>query len=439
MSNQDSSKINLFDRLLTIAKRPSTLIIGVTTIALGAVGYTGAKVLIAQKLPPIIEEQLSSILDRPVKVGSLSNISLAGAEVKDFSIPATKNDSDRITIPDIKVAFQILPVIFTRTLPVEITLIKPEIYLEQDKQGTWVNLKTKTQPGKESIFIDTKVNVKEGKITAVPYQKQPLIIPVDGTGRYNPNTENKQKQVIYDFKTKIAAAKADIQGKTLIETGKTEAKVLVQDLVLADVVPLIPNSPVDVNQGRLNANLNINLPSLKQIDSARLQGDVSLDKVEAEAKPIPTPIEAISKLLFGGDRVDIQNTKSSLGDVVAKVAGNLNLAKGYDVDVKVMPFEIDKLTKDLALKMPVPMDGSLQASLKLTGAVTKPKVTGNISTTDRVLCLKTWKLSQMQGEKLKDQERSRLALINYLRKKAELLGNKCPWRSISRQNYLQKN
>jgi translocation and assembly module TamB len=381
MSNQESTnKSKVFDRLLNIAKRPSTLIIGVTTIALGAVGYESAKALIAQKLPPIIEEQLGNILDRPVKVGSLDNISLGGAEVKDFSIPARGNDSDFVKIPDIKVAFQIFPAIFRRTLPVEITLIKPEVYLDQDKQGNWVRLKPNTKPGEESIYVDTKVNVREGKITVVPYQKQPLIVPVDGSGRYNPNPENKQKQVIYDFKTKIAAANANIQGNTTIDTGKTEAKVLVKNLVLADVVPLIPNSPVDVNQGRLNANLDINLPSIKQIESARIQGDVSLDKVEAEAKPIPTPIEAISKLIFGGDRVDIQNTQSNLGDVVAKVAGNLNLEKGYDVNVNVMPFEIDKLAKDLALKMPVPMDGGLQASLRLTGEVSKPKLTGNIST-----------------------------------------------------------
>jgi translocation and assembly module TamB len=390
MSNQDSSnKSKLFDRLLTIAKRPSTLIIGVTTLALGAVGYTGAKILIAQKLPPIIEEQLNNVLDRPVKVGSLDNISLSGAEVKDFLIPATGNDSDFVKIPDIKVAFQILPVIFRRTLPVEITLIKPEIYLDQDKQGNWVKLKPNTKPGEESIYVDTKVNVEEGKITVVPYQKRPLIVPVDGSGRYNPNPENKQKQIIYDFKTKIAAAGADIKGNTFIETGKTDAKVLVKNLVLADVVPLIPNSPVDVNRGRLNANLDINLPSIKQIESARIQGDISLDKVEAEAEPIPTPIEAISKLIFGGDRVDIQNTRSNLGDVVAKVGGNLNLKRGYDVNVNVMPFEIDRLAKDLALKMPVPMNGSLQASLKLTGEVNKPKLTGNISTTEPLQVDKT--------------------------------------------------
>jgi hypothetical protein len=377
----DNDRSNFLDRLVKKATSPSTLIIAVTAIALGAVAYEGVKVLIARNLPPYVEQQLEAIVNRPVKLGEIRNISLNGAEIGGLSIPATANDSDRISIANIKVGFNILPVIFTRTLPVEITLVKPEIYLEQDKQGAWVNLNLKTQPGKESIYIDTKVNVRQGKITAVPYQKSPLIIPVDGNGRYNPN---KNKQVTYDFQTAIAAAKANIQGETTIETGKTQAKVLLKDLVLADLVPLIPNSPVDVNRGNLNANLAINFPSFKEFEATRIQGKVSLQQVQAEAKPIPTPIEAISELLFGGNKVKIEDTQGSVGEVVAQVSGGLNLAKGYDVDVRVLPFTLANLAKTLPVKLPVAMEGGLQADLQLKGAVDRPKLTGNINSTQPV-------------------------------------------------------
>ncbi|MGL5872860.1 MAG: translocation/assembly module TamB domain-containing protein, partial [Xenococcaceae cyanobacterium] len=380
---QPSSFIN---NLAKKATSPSTLIVAVTAIALGAVAYEGAKILIAQKLPPYIEQQLSGILDRPIKLGALRNISLNGAEVDGLSIPATANDSDRVSIDKIQVNFNVLPVIFTRTLPVEITLIKPEIYLEQDRQGAWVKLNTQTQPGNESIFIDTKVNVCQGKITAIPYQKSPIVIPVDGNGRYNPS---KNKQISYDFQTAIAAAKANIKGETIVETGKTQAKVGVNDLVLADLVPLIPNSPVDINKGRLNANLDINFPSFKEFNATRIQGKISLQQVEAEAKPIPKPIEAISELLFGGNKVKIEDTRGSVGEVVAQVSGDLNIAKGYDVDVKVLPFTLANLAKVLPVKMPVAMNGGLEANLQLRGAVDRPKLTGNINSTEPVQIDKT--------------------------------------------------
>ncbi|MGL5878336.1 MAG: DUF748 domain-containing protein, partial [Xenococcaceae cyanobacterium] len=382
-NEQPSSFIN---NLAKKATSPSTLIVAVTAIALGAVAYEGAKILIAQKLPPYIEQQLSGILDRPIKLGALRNISLNGAEVDGLSIPATANDSDRVSIDKIQVNFNVLPVIFTRTLPVEITLIKPEIYLEQDRQGAWVKLNTQTQPGNESIFIDTKVNVRQGKITAIPYQKSPIVIPVDGNGRYNPS---KNKQISYDFQTAIAAAKANIKGETIVETGKTQAKVGVNDLVLADLVPLIPNSPVDINKGRLNANLDINFPSFKEFNATRIQGKISLQQVEAEAKPIPKPIEAISELLFGGNKVKIEDTRGSVGEVVAQVSGGLNIAKGYDVDVKVLPFTLANLAKVLPVKMPVAMNGGLSANLQLRGAVDRPKLTGNINSTEPIQIDKT--------------------------------------------------
>jgi hypothetical protein len=380
-SQETENNSRFIGNLIQKATKPSTLIIGITAIALGAVAYTGVKVVIANKLPPLIEQQLSGILNRPVKIAALRNIALNGAEIDGFSIPATPNDTDRLSIPKIKVNFNLLPVIFSRILPVEITLIKPEVYLEQDSQGEWINLNLKTQPGKESISLDTKVNVREGKITAVPYQQSPLIVPVDGSGRYNPS---KQKQVIYDFKTAIAAAKANIKGETIVDTGKTQAKVSIKDLILADLSPLIPQNALEINQGRLNANLDINLPSLKQINATRIQGKVSLQQVQAQAKRLPKPIEAISQLLFGGNKVKVEDTQGSVGDVVAQVDGNLNLEKGYDLDVKVLPFELTSLVKTLPMKMPVPLDGGMQADFKLTGAVTQPKLAGNINSTKAV-------------------------------------------------------
>jgi hypothetical protein len=336
-----------------------------------------------ETLPPFLESQLSNTINRPIDIGEVKSFSLNSVEFGASAVPATPTDSDRVQIQGIEAGFNILPLLFGRALPLEVTLINPRVYIEQDKNGSWLNLNLNREQGRESITLDTTVFVRNGEITAIPYNDRASTInmQINGSGRYNPANN---RQVRSDFDAVIANAKANIKGETFVETGTTQAKVFVRDLLLANLVPLIPNSPIDINKGRLNANLNVNIPSFDRINATRIQGLVSLQNLRGEARQLSQSFGANSELRFRDERVGVEDTQASLGDVVARVSGNLNWEKGYDLNINVLPFNLNNLLAVLPTSLPVDTDGILQANLKLGGAIKQPQLTGAIANVEPV-------------------------------------------------------
>jgi translocation and assembly module TamB len=90
-----------------------------------------------------VERELTKLIDRPVKIGPIEQFYLTGLKVGLSSLPATESDPDFAEIPTVKVGFNPLTLLLSRTLNLKISLIDPSIYIEQDSQGAWLQLKIK--------------------------------------------------------------------------------------------------------------------------------------------------------------------------------------------------------------------------------------------------------------------------------------------------------
>ncbi|MDJ0688894.1 MAG: translocation/assembly module TamB domain-containing protein [Xenococcaceae cyanobacterium MO_188.B32] len=382
--NPPPNKSNLIINLLQKLKRPSkkVTIIGISGIVLGIGGYWGLQVLVKKKLPPFLEKQIGNIIDRPIDLGEVKGFSLNGIRFDKTTIPATATDPDYVTVEEVKVGFNILPVIFRRTLPLEVTLVQPKVYAEQEQNGEWLNLdflQSESEEKKELlIYFDVSVDVEEGDITAVPYNQPPIEIAIDGSGRYNP-VDNTQ--IEYDLEAAIAKAKATIVGETIIETGKTDTKLLINDLALRDIATLLPNPPVNLSSGTLNADLDVNIPSFEEINSTNIEGILSLQGLSGKVKELDAPIKARSRLNFGGDKARVNQTQASIGDITAQLAGTVNWQEGYDLTAKVLPFTLSSLAKILPTELPVDATGEVTAQLQVTGDIKEPVITGKINNT----------------------------------------------------------
>ena len=380
-----SEKPNLIENVLQKLKHPSkkVTIIGISGLVLGIGGYWGIQVLVKQKLPPFLEKQIGNIIDRPIDLGEVQGFSLTGIRFGETTIPATATDPDYVTVEEVKVGFNIFPLIFRRTLPLEVTLVQPQVYAEQEQNGELLNLdflQSESEEEKEPlIYFDVTVNVEEGDITAVPYNQSPIKIAIDGSGRYNPTNNT---QIEYDLEAAIAKAKATIQGETLIETGKTDTKLLIKDLALNDVATLLPNPPVSLSNGVLNADLDINIPSFAEINSTNVEGILSLQGLSGEIKDLSAPIKARSRLNFGGKTARVKETQASIGDITAQLAGTVNWQQGYDLTVDVLPFRLSSLTKILPTELPIDATGEVTAQLQITGEIKEPVITGKINNTE---------------------------------------------------------
>ena len=362
-------------RLFFPSKKKAIAIMAIAS--LGGIAYLGLDFWVKRNLPSIIESQGSKLLNRPVEVGKIESFSLTGITIDSASVPATTTEKDNVTINAVRVGFNLLPVIFRRSLPVSITLIQPKVYLEQKADGSWLNLDLPQQQGGESLIsLDIIAQLEQANITVVPYEKSLLNIQLDGEGRYN---QEQQGQLQYDLEAKIAQAKATIQGETLLETGTTVAKLLIKDLALTDAISVIPNVPVNLTQGVVNGDLDVNIPSGSELTSANVEGTLRVGEVRGDVAS--REIEGKSWLRFGGSKVEVTETQARIETIEAKVAGAVDLQQGYDLDVTILPFDLATLPKTLATELPVPATGEIKGDIQLRGDIKQPRLTGKIINT----------------------------------------------------------
>ncbi|MCZ0901144.1 hypothetical protein ON021_14685, partial [Microcoleus sp. HI-ES] len=121
------------------------LLSGTGLTILGLVGVAVAQAWVREKLAPLVETEVSQLLKRPVQIGRLERFSPTSLRFGRSTLPATPTDPDYASTEAVEVQFSIWPLLFNRTLKLDITLVKPNAYIEQDAQGRWVNIPTAEQ------------------------------------------------------------------------------------------------------------------------------------------------------------------------------------------------------------------------------------------------------------------------------------------------------
>ncbi len=389
--NPKPQKPNPAKRLVNKLKSSPKLLAGgaIAIAAAGSLGYWGVQVLVKKKLPPFLENQIGKIIERPIDLGEVEGFSLNSIRFGETVIPPTPTDTDKVTVEEVRVGFNIFPVLFRRVLPLDVALVQPDIYLEQERDGEWINLDfLQSDPNEEKkdplLYFDVDLDVEQADITAVPYQQDALQAQVDGSGRYH----QKKAFLAYDLDATIEQAKATIQGETALETGSTNTKLLVENLALSDAATLLP-IPIEINAGTLNADLDINIPSFEEITAGNVEGIVNLQNVEGEATDLNAPVSAESKLNFSGRNADVNQTQASLGNITAQVAGKVNLDTGYDLNLNVLPFQLGSIPSGIREQLPVDVAGEVEAQVQLRGEIKDPQLTGNFNNTQTVVIDKT--------------------------------------------------
>ena len=263
--------------LLRWIKRPSTIALSASAIALGTVGYSGALVLINKYLPILIETELSLTLNRRVFIGQVQRFSLTGFRLGPSSIPATSTKPNYVSLPAIEVSLNPLPLLQGRALLADVTLIEPNVFIQQDKSGDLID----TDDIKETqlpVPIDTSIRTTNGKITLIPINKKTkLILGLNATIAI---PYGERQPVKYDIAAEYASGELKVKGETLSRTGKSQVSARVKNLPLVQLTSFIPNSPASLTGGELDANIKISLPSFKEMPS--VQGTAVFEQIKAQ-------------------------------------------------------------------------------------------------------------------------------------------------------------
>lgn len=358
--------------------------IGVILLVGIAEGAWWAWNFINNKLAPLVQTNLQQLLGRPVQVGKVEDFSWNSLRFGPSSVPATPTDPDNLKTKAVQVQFDPWQLITNRTLKLNVTLVQPNIYIEQDQQGRWVTTAIKPSAEEQTGFIQTElegIEVKSGDLTLQPTSQAKKPKAAVGFNQVNGSARFLERNQLITFKFNSQPANGgDLQivGNTRPSIGQTNLKINASQLLASDLSRLV-ETPVDILAGRVGGDLTVQLqPNQPEI---ALFGSVGLNQITAQVANIPTKLSnTTGQLNFQNQQIALENVTTLYGSVPVQAQGTINTQTGYNLTAQVKPVQLQNVLASLNVKSPVPVAGTVQANIKLQGALQKPIATGTVST-----------------------------------------------------------
>ncbi|MGV0024094.1 translocation/assembly module TamB domain-containing protein [Phormidesmis priestleyi] len=387
--------------------------LGIASVAGVGAGIWYGTVFVNQKLAPLVAENLTQLLSRPVKLGKVERFSLTGLRFGKSELPPTETDPDRATVESVEVGFDLIQLVFNRTLKLDVTLIKPNAYIEQDKDGTWVSTAIKEQ--EETGFIKTQLEVlelREANIELSPFpkpgNKRTSVKLTEVAGEVKPFDNNRRFAYEADGKS-VEGGKFDLKGESLNQKGlNSNIDIRGQDFSIAEIDRLV-KFPVDLPQGRVNGQVNV---KLRPKEPALVNGTADFKNVTLSIPELPQKFtNANGKLQLKETLITLEQVTASLGKIPLLAKGTLDTKKGFNITAQVKAVTLDNFFKTFAVQLPFAAVGEVGADVKVTGAINSPLLTGTVRNT-KVVRVDRVDLSQASANFRLDSNTLNLAVSN---------------------------
>ncbi|MBE9016238.1 DUF748 domain-containing protein, partial [Chroococcidiopsidales cyanobacterium LEGE 13417] len=331
-------------RLWLLIFSRSSIAVGAFLLVAIAGGISWGWVFINQRLVPLVERNLEQLLGRPVDIGVVERFSLNSLRFSSAALPATSSDPDRLTAEAVEVQFDLLPLLFNRRLELNVTLVQPDVYVEQAKNGQWVSTQIKTPEGGAG-FIQTEletIRVRDADIVLVPnpapdrpkgavamlQRSRFANADVSGVARFLDQNERIQFELTGQPKT---GGKLALSGETRpAALQQTTLNIEAENLLATEISRLI-DLPINLQAGRVDGDLRVQLQPEGQ--QPAIAGTASLSNVTAKIENVPNLFtNTQGKLLFKPDRtIALQNVTTRYGKIPVQIGGSLNTLKGYNL------------------------------------------------------------------------------------------------------------
>ncbi|MCC3587142.1 translocation/assembly module TamB [Microcoleus sp. PH2017_30_WIL_O_A] len=364
---------------------------------LGLVGAVAAREWVQKKLAPLVASEVSQTLKRPVQIGRLERFSPIGLRFGRSTVPATAIDPDYASTEAVEVKFSILPLLFNRTLKLDITLVKPSAYIEQDAEGRWVNIPT--QDKKPAGLFKTEIEairVENAGAVLVPSPEvgQKTSAPISVSLKNGSALFREQNQrVLYELNGQFTnndnfAVKAD----SLLPAAQTNVLLQSQNLPLSDIARLLKISGISLQKGLANSNLTVQVRDNKL---SGITGTASFAGVQASIKPLKQIIQNGSgQLRFQGTNLIVDSLTGNYGLIPVQIAGTVATGTNFNTEqasfnliTNVQPVAVASIVSAVEAELgqkvvlPIAVAGEVKADAKLTGTVANPVLSGTIAST----------------------------------------------------------
>jgi translocation and assembly module TamB len=366
----------------------SLVMAGLTFVA-GAAGAWWVWIFIQQRLSPLVAHNLSQTLNRPLQLGAVERVTLGGLRFGASALPPTPTDRDRVTLDAVEVKFDLFKVLWSRRIGLNVTLIHPDIFVDQTPDGRWISTQITTQSGRSPIKTDLDtIRVEDATITLSPSPRvsarakepnaaaTPPVIVARGVNGSAILTDNNQHIAFRGSGQPDHGGKFKLQGETLRGPDRTTVTIQAENILAADVSALLP-LPLNLQAGRGGGNLTIVYQPKQPLS---INGVATFQNVTAQIAQIPNRFsQAKGTLRFRNQLIGLEDVSGRYGQVPATAEGSIDLKKGYNLTAQVRSVRVLDLLQTFNLKTPIVLQGLLNADLRVTGALNQPLITGNAS------------------------------------------------------------
>ncbi|PSB29394.1 translocation/assembly module TamB domain-containing protein [Stenomitos frigidus] len=355
--------------------------VGLVALAVVVGGAWYGWVFVNEKLAPLIESNLSESLKRPVKLGKVERFSLTSLRFGASSVPATATDPDRLTIDAVDVKFNPLRLLFTRNLNLDITAVKPDIYLEQAADGTWISTQISQKESKGPVKTElSAIHFQDARATLVPAGKTGgkaapvLLSQLNGDAAFLDGNQ----RIAYQLDGRSdSGGTLKLNGETVTKPQQqTNVQIQGQNFALAEIDRLV-KLPVNLPAGRANGSINAEIRPKQKLPY--LTGTATFTGATLTIPKVPYAFtQANGGLQLQGTLLTLGKTAALFGSgkIPVQATGTLDFKKGFNLAAQVKPVSLKKITDTFRLKLPVPVSGEVVADLKVTGPAQKPVISG---------------------------------------------------------------
>ncbi|NJL37614.1 MAG: hypothetical protein HC899_13395 [Leptolyngbyaceae cyanobacterium SM1_4_3] len=396
-------------RLRRFLFRTTLLLSGVAVVG-GAVGAWWAWIFIQERLSPLVEQNLTQTLNRPVDLGEVESVSLNGIRFGPSSVPATATDADQVSVEAVDVGFSLLPVLLNRRLGLNITLIRPDVYVDSAPDGRWIGTQIRTQEGEGGIKTELETirwqnatlvlapaaEIVEPEVEEIEAARDPdseaatddttqdeqaaeeavttptlvTVEQLNGVATFRDNND----RISYELTGQLSSGGTlQLDGETRVPDQATNLVVQGQELLATDVGALLP-LPLRFRAGRLGGNIEVQFRADQPIE---LFGAARFRDVTMEIPGVPNQFsEADGGLRFEGQRVALEEIETLYGEIPARVGGSLHTQDGYDITAQVESVSAEDVLETFELEFPIATSGNFRADLNLVGPIDQPQLNG---------------------------------------------------------------
>ena len=370
------------------------LIIAISLLLAGSagVGSIYGWYFLQRKLVPLVEQETANYLHRPLELGKLKSVSLNQASFGNSALPATESNPDFLQVKEVKVNFAPLHFLLQRELKLDITLVQPDVYIEQDESKLWTPTDFGSdEQSKSAIQVEIdSIELDGGRLSLAAYNS--------ATAALNPAVTAKIDRIMvrpvndrleFDATAELVrGGKFSLDGQGNTKTGVIDLDLVAQQLEASEVSNLLA-LPVELNQGNLDGKLEV---TLNDAPLPQLQGALDLDNVSLQIPNLAQPFSnSEGKIRFKGSKVELNSVTTNFGQVPAFATGSLDLAGqgNYQINANIKPVKVKKAVDALKLEAPVPLEGKIKANLAVRGTIDNPVVgldlaTAGLSKIDRL-------------------------------------------------------